>query len=588
MCSCQRCVDPVSNATVNGRTFFNANPMYRLARLFAIVTLLTLDSSIVVSAMPKPGGSPIVIIGIEAEIEGLSKVLVDKHSVVVNRRTLTAGLLSHSHVVLATCGVGKVNAAATAQLVISRFAPKAVIFTGTAGSLSPDLNQGDVVIAKLTAQYDLGELQAGLFTPWATQDPITQHDNPFYLPANPRLLQSAYSASCHVSLTKMPVPNAAEPRIVAATVVTGDTFIADSSRASQISHQLGAAAAEMEGGAVSEVCWESRIPCIIIRCVTDSANGTAPLDYQRFLGPASKNTSAFVEQMVAEIEQASRQDAVVSSPRIRSWSISFELPFGSDSEYSRVFPDVLSMPYNDQATVGTIILRRIVTASLVGSHVRHSLLLFGPGWYPGADVHFTAVLQVRATAEQAAAIARSIAFLAEQTEVLMSTVQDKGAFLAVDITGNSESGFCDQRKVSEFWDDLQRHAPDLTEGFQPANNSGKGGIRIIDLAKTWTAPDLSRFSKIIRKAAVSANMNLSIHYKHVSVCDYCNPWSMEPQGEGYLARLPSPLRSRMQTTDRLQVTALISSTIHPSAKLTETRMQPVKRPTRAFRRRIVW
>jgi len=63
------------------------------------------------------------------------------------------GRLNGRRVVVGRSGAGKVNAAIIITLLIGRFKPLAILFSGTAGAIDPALFPGDVVIGKTVAQY---------------------------------------------------------------------------------------------------------------------------------------------------------------------------------------------------------------------------------------------------------------------------------------------------------------------------------------------------------------------------------------------------------------------------------------------------
>ena len=52
------------------------------------------------------------------------------------------------------CGVGKVNAARTTQIMIDKFEIDYIINTGSAGSINDDVDYGDIVIGKYVLQHD--------------------------------------------------------------------------------------------------------------------------------------------------------------------------------------------------------------------------------------------------------------------------------------------------------------------------------------------------------------------------------------------------------------------------------------------------
>src|SRR5690348_6183142 len=56
--------------------------------------------------------------------------------------------------VLHCCGMGMVNAAAGAQAVISRYAPRAMVNYGCAGAHRPELLPGDIVVGTRLVAYD--------------------------------------------------------------------------------------------------------------------------------------------------------------------------------------------------------------------------------------------------------------------------------------------------------------------------------------------------------------------------------------------------------------------------------------------------
>ena len=57
------------------------------------------------------------------------------------------GEFGEADAVVAVCGIGKVFAAMCAQTMIVKYAPDKIINTGVAGTLSPDIGIGDVVLA---------------------------------------------------------------------------------------------------------------------------------------------------------------------------------------------------------------------------------------------------------------------------------------------------------------------------------------------------------------------------------------------------------------------------------------------------------
>ena len=88
------------------------------------------------------------------EIQMLESELKDKKTEKILGVEFHTGVLNGRNVVLAVGGMGKVNAAMTATLIIDHFRPSEVIFSGVAGGLNPDLAPGDIVLGEKIAHHD--------------------------------------------------------------------------------------------------------------------------------------------------------------------------------------------------------------------------------------------------------------------------------------------------------------------------------------------------------------------------------------------------------------------------------------------------
>ena len=68
----------------------------------------------------------------------------------------------------------------------------------------------------------------------------------------------------------------------AATVASGDCFVADAEKKRRIVDVFGAAACEMEGGAIGQVCRANGTPFAVLRALSDSADEGSCEDYPAF------------------------------------------------------------------------------------------------------------------------------------------------------------------------------------------------------------------------------------------------------------------------------------------------------------------
>jgi adenosylhomocysteine nucleosidase len=257
--------------------------------------------------------APVAILSaVDAEAGPLLSVIATPETSTLRGIPCVLGTVAGRRVVVVATGVGKVNAAMTTTLVVERFAPAAVVFTGIAGALDPDLQPGDVVVGERLVQHDLvnqNETGAVLRT---VRSPSTRVHGPVRLEADPALLADARDAALGLEL--LPAPDATRaPRVRFGTIATGDTFVSAAARKTQLRDGTGAHAVEMEGAAVAQVCRELGVPFLVVRGVSDRAAGDARVEARRNLGVAARNASAVALAVVHRLAAEPPPDAVPPS-----------------------------------------------------------------------------------------------------------------------------------------------------------------------------------------------------------------------------------------------------------------------------------
>lgn len=263
------------------------------------LTLAALTLSTFSFAQSAPTG-PLAILGIHSETNLLASKLTARKEVRLLRVPFYVGKLNGVRVVLARCGVGKVNAAMTTTLLIDHFHPRGIVFTGSAGALNPDLTPGDVVIGTKTAQHDYGVLTEAGMKRQPTEGIGMRDENPLYFPADPRLLKAARQAATTTTLDPVDLGDTKhQPRILDGIIITGDVFVASQANNDEMRKSLGADAVEEEGAAVAQVCWQEKTPFLAIRSISDNANSKTPINYDRFYKLAALNSGRLVVNIVA-------------------------------------------------------------------------------------------------------------------------------------------------------------------------------------------------------------------------------------------------------------------------------------------------
>jgi adenosylhomocysteine nucleosidase len=252
----------------------------RFLHLLIAITLLAFQAR----AVAQQGASRVIaIIGIATEIVPVEAKVEAPIVTRIQGFTFTSGTIGGTRVVVARSGVGKVNAAIVATLLLERFTPAALIFSGTAGAIDKNLSPADVVIGTGVGYHDFGNITERGFRRTGTRDPVTDQPDPSFFPADPKLLAAARNAAKAVQLSS--------GKIREGLIVTGDAFVANADRRKDLSKDLNAAAVEMEGAAVAQVSARYGVPTIVIRSITDRADNQAQGSYQRYLETASRNAA---------------------------------------------------------------------------------------------------------------------------------------------------------------------------------------------------------------------------------------------------------------------------------------------------------
>lgn len=268
-------------------------------RVIAVALLLLLLSPVRLFAQTVVG-----VLGIAREIAPIENRLQASREVAVRGYTFRVGTLNGRPVVVGRSGAGKVNAAIIATLLIGEFKPSAILFSGTAGAVDPVLRPGDVVIGTTVAQHDVGLQTADGLQRRGMRNAVTGELDPLLVPAPESMLAVARQSAqgLRLPLVRTPDGNERTARIVEGVIVTGDVFLADATLGGALRDALGASAIEMEGAAVVQACRQFRVPCLVVRSITDRADGRATASYEQFLSIASENAATLVTAIVGGLK----------------------------------------------------------------------------------------------------------------------------------------------------------------------------------------------------------------------------------------------------------------------------------------------
>ena len=202
------------------------------------------------------------------------------------------GRLDGHAVVVATCGVGKVNAAATATLLVERLGCRALVLCGVAGGLVGHLDVGDLVIADRIVDIDYGRItDAGriVYQPGTLPLPGVEPDPGYRMPAG--LMRAVHERVAAAGID-----------VAIGTVLSGDAFLASARVRDELATRWSAVAIEMEGAALCGVAERFGIPWLIVRALSDRAGEESVADFAAFVAEAAAASAGLVRALLPVLD----------------------------------------------------------------------------------------------------------------------------------------------------------------------------------------------------------------------------------------------------------------------------------------------
>jgi adenosylhomocysteine nucleosidase len=177
-------------------------------------------------------------------ISAMQSVFTEKHAMLDFHKGKYAGI----DVVALFCGVGKVNAAIAAQILIGRYQVGRIIVVGVAGAISSELHIGDTVISSETAYHDVADEVLTQYHPWMKST---------YFTADEDMVHGISEAST------------GDQSVMVGRIVTGEAFIDQDGR-KEIIEQYNPLCVDMETAGIAHVCYVNSIPFAAIRSISDT------------------------------------------------------------------------------------------------------------------------------------------------------------------------------------------------------------------------------------------------------------------------------------------------------------------------------
>ncbi len=220
-------------------------------------------------------------------------------------RNYYKGVFQGKACVVALSRIGKVASSVTAAVMIEKFGIDRLIVCGVAGGIAPHLKTGDIVVADECVQHDLD-----------ARPLFPQFEAPLlgkgFFPCDPELVAKAMESSQEflekdirkfISEDEIHKFTMHEPVLYKGQLCCGDQFIGSKAQLEKIRTDLPKTlCVEMEGGAVGQICHEYKIPYVVVRTISDSADDTAHIDFGKYIENVAKfYTLGIVSKIVEKL-----------------------------------------------------------------------------------------------------------------------------------------------------------------------------------------------------------------------------------------------------------------------------------------------
>ena len=224
------------------------------------------------------------ICALDIEVEGIVNLMNNKEELTVAKITYHKGMIHGKEVVCCECGIGKVNAAMSTQIMIDLYHPDVIINSGIAGSLSGDIRIGDIVVSDDCVQHDMDGTEMGV----PLGEVQFNDELRTFFPADAATADKLYEV-CKT----LPDINVFRGRIA-----SGDVFVTAHERRQGIADAFNALACEMEGAAMGTVCYRNGVPFAILRSISDDFNNNDFMDFMEFRVIAADRSIKAIEEFI--------------------------------------------------------------------------------------------------------------------------------------------------------------------------------------------------------------------------------------------------------------------------------------------------
>ncbi len=228
-----------------------------------------------------------IIGAMDIEITEIKSAMTDVKETSFMSIDFFEGKLMGKPVVLAKCGVGKVNSAICVTVMAMKFSPYLIINPGVSGGVGKGVLIGDMVIASSCVQHDMDTSLVG--------DPVAlmtiAGKDMVNIPCSEKYSKIFFDESKKIY----------DGNIFNEVIASGDQFIADPKKVMEFRENYNAYACDMESASMAHACLMAGVEFVALRSISDNANESGGVDFMEFAKKSAKKSMQLLNNCIALI-----------------------------------------------------------------------------------------------------------------------------------------------------------------------------------------------------------------------------------------------------------------------------------------------
>lgn len=189
-------------------------------------------------------------------------------------------IINNNEIYVLESGFGEIDGAAATQYLITKYSVDLILNYGVVGALKKDLKVSDLFLVSKVVHYDFDASKIDGTKPGQ------------YLEFSDEYMETKKEVTSKVFEIM--------PEIKSVILASGDTFIVDKTRKSELEKRFNASICDMEAAGIIRVCYKNQIEAILIKCISDTFDGDGS-DYIKNVASSSKKAFNLIKELLAKL-----------------------------------------------------------------------------------------------------------------------------------------------------------------------------------------------------------------------------------------------------------------------------------------------